>query len=448
MRRPVAVVLAAALFLGVAVVGLAQRDSRPHLVLRGPASPSPLLGLTYGRLDTWLTRLDAKTLAVRGRWLPLGRYSGAWGYSPDRRFLAFGNQPSELNDSPAGIRVVDARRLRRVRDVPLGVTGSVTALHWAQPDRVVAALRRCCPQGDSVAVLDPVGGRVFVQHELSGTVAGIGRAAGALVLLLEGSKYGPVRLAVVDGTGAIRSVRLDRIEAGVRDLGPPTGLQRADRAAVAVDRQSGRAYVVAAGQPVAEVDLGSLAVSYRTPTQPVSLLGRLHDWLEPRAQAKEPLGGSLRSAVWLGDGKLAVVGSDGTPYMTMDGRLGVQTHPSGLLVIDTRTWVARTIDPRSSSLAVAKNALLTWGQSSDSGKGWEAGTGLRIYGPTGALRVHLFGPRPIDDAQVVGGRAFVRKANATVRYAIVSLRTGKQLTTVRGHEMPLVLSGTGSDFTG
>jgi hypothetical protein len=449
MKRLVAVVVAAAFFAGVAVASLQRGGLDRPLVLRGGASPSPLLGLTYGRLDTWLTRLDPKSLRVAsGRWLALDRYSSGWSFSPDRQLLAFGSQPSALNDSPAGIRLVDARSLRKVRDVPLDVTGFVTATHWTAADRLLAVVSGCCSQGDSVAVIDPVAGRVVQRHQLGGTVAAIGRARGALVLLVEGTGYGPVRLVVADGAGTQRSLTLARIEAGVRETPPPDSLLRADRAGLAVDAQRGRAYVVAAGDPVADVNLTTLAVDYRTPAQRVSLLGRLHDWLEPRAQAKGPMEGSTRYAVWLGDGRLAVYGRDGAPRLDADGRLEAEVHPSGLQVIDTHSWSARVVDPRSSSLVVAGNALLSWGLSWDSGKNRETGTGLGIYGPTGLRRFHLFGPRPIYDVQVVGSRAFVRKANALPRYSIVNLRTGKQLTTIRGREMPLVLSGAGSAFAG
>jgi hypothetical protein len=54
----------------------------------------------------------------------------------------------------------------------------------------------------------------------------------------------------------------------------------------------------------------------------------------------------------------------------------------------------------------------------------------------------------VDDVQVVGPRAFVTTANLYRRYAIVSLRTGRQLGTIRGDGVPLVLSRAGSSFYG
>jgi hypothetical protein len=134
------------------------------------------------------------------------------------------------------------------------------------------------------------------------------------------------------------------------------------------------------------------------------------------------------------------------PYSTSN-RVEVREWPSGLLIIDTRSWTAQMIDPRSSLLVVAKNALLSWGLSWDSGEQRETGTGLSVFGPTGQRRLHLFGPRPILDVQVVGQRAFVRKRNVASRYSVVSFRTGRQVRTIRG-EMPLVLTGSGAPFYG
>ncbi|MDQ2909473.1 MAG: hypothetical protein M3R26_03170 [Actinomycetota bacterium] len=96
-----AVVLAAVFCAGVAPAGGGR--GRP-LVLRGQAVTSPLLGLRYGRLDTWLVRLDSRTLTtLPGRKLALGRYRSGWSFSPDRGRLVFGNEPSSLNDSPAAL---------------------------------------------------------------------------------------------------------------------------------------------------------------------------------------------------------------------------------------------------------------------------------------------------------------------------------------------------------
>jgi hypothetical protein len=420
-------------------------EGRP-LVLRGPSATSQLLGLRYGRLDTWLIRLDPRTLeTIPGRKLALGRYLSGWSFSPDRSRLAFGSQGVAFNDSPAALRIIDPTKLATVRDVPLGIDGYVAATHWVGMDRLQAVVRSSSPEGDFVLLVDAAEGRVLQRQPMEGSVGAIGRAKGALILLLESPTFGPVGLAVADGAGSVRSVKLDRIEAGRSVTDPPNSYLQHDRAGLAVDAAGGRAYVVAAGDPVAEVDLASLSVAYHVPAQPVSLLGRLHDWAEPRAQAKALLFRSVRGALWLGDGQLAVVGMNGTAHWTKN-RFAVKMVPSGLQVIDTLDWSSRVVDPSSSDLEVARNALLSWGSSWDSET--QKGTGLTVFGSHGERRFHLFGAQPVYGAQVVNGRAFVWRQAVEPGYAIVSLRTGKVLRTIRGRYAPGLLDGPGAPFYG
>src|ERR671936_543655 len=283
---------------------LAVLPLQQALVLRGPSSTSPLLGFRYGPRQTWLVRLDPKTLrARRGRRLALDSYSASWSYSPDRQLLALGNQTSApITAVPARIWLVDVHTLHTLRVVPLGIDADVAYAHWVAPDRLIALVRSRDDEvaRDQVVVVDPQTGAVEARQALDGHAICAARADHALVLVLEGAAYGPVRVVVAYDDGRLASVTLDQVQAGTRRT--PDGVPRVDGAALAVDRQGGRAFVVAAGDPVAEVALDSLAVQYHTLAQPVSLLGRLHDWLEPPAQAKGPFEGSWRSAVWLGDG--------------------------------------------------------------------------------------------------------------------------------------------------
>jgi hypothetical protein len=453
VKRLAAVALgAAALFAGVALAGLAGGSTRP-LVLRAGASPSPLLGIDYAPRQSWLERLSRKTLrALPDRRLRLDEFTGSWSYSPDRSLLALGNQSSTaVTYSPARIRLVDARTLRRVRNVQLGLTGEVTYTYWATADRLLALVQSRDDPGNEgdppvvterIVVVDPETGTVRASAKLEGRVAALATEDDALALVLEGSSYGPVRFVVAHGDGRFASVVLEDISAGSRQTSD--GPLRQDDVAVTLDRQGARAYVVAAGQPVAEVALATLAVGYHTPTQPVSLLGRLHDWLEPEAQAKGPLEGSWRYAVWLGDGQLAVYGRDMWTYQAADGP-AFRERPSGLLVIDTRGWSARMVDPRSSEVVVAADALLSWGTGWDSGTDRWVGTGLGIFDPSGSQVFHLYGRRMISDVQVVGHRAFVARGTG---YAIVDVRTGKQLRTIRGRQLPAALTAAGPRFYG
>jgi len=94
------------------------------------------------------------------------------------------------------------------------------------------------------------------------------------------------------------------------------------------------------------------------------------------------------------------------------------------------------------------SALLSWGLSWDSGTGTEHGTGLTVFGSQGERRFHLFGSQLVWAAQIVNGRAFVSRRKPEHGYAIVSLGTGRVLRTVRGLDVPLVLTGPGAPFYG
>lgn len=434
----------AAAFVAAALVtsvGSGQSKGTRPLTLRPAPVTNPLLGISFGRLDTRLARLDPRSLLPRGHGISLERYTGAWSFSPDRRQLVFASgHSSPLSESPAAVRFFDVSTLRPLRDLVLGPSAEVQMLDWVAPDRLLAVVRSCCPADSSVSLVDTANGAVFARHALVGELVAAGRARGALVLLLQPASLGPVQVAVAGADGTLRTVVLDRVLGGVSTSPFP----RSDRSGLAVDPGGGRAYVVAANAPIAEIDLQSLGVSYQTLARPVSLLGRLHDWLEPRAEAKGPLEGSARFALWLGDGRLAVLGHDGT-VRPENGRLEVRTRPSGLTVVDTSTGMSEMLDPRSSWAVVARDALLSFGWTWDSAERRETGSGLRVYGRDGAERLRLFGSRSIATVEVFGSRAFVHRSSPESDYSIVSLTSGRVLRTIH-RDLPLVLRGAGSAY--
>ena len=152
---------------------------------------------------------------------------------------------------------------------------------------------------------------------------------------------------------------------------------------------------------------------------------------------------SIRRAVYLGDGRLAVFGQNGTADQTSGFR--VRTKPSGLTVIDTAAWASRVLDPRSAAAVVARGKLLSYGWKWDSLTQAETGNGLRVYGEDGSLRLQLLARAAISELEVVGARAFVRRYGPYEAYSIVSLTSGRVLGNV-DHELPLVLRGAGSGF--
>jgi hypothetical protein len=100
--------------------------------------------------------------------------------------------------------------------------------------------------------------------------------------------------------------------------------------------------------------LGSASPTTRL-SQPVSLLSRLRGWLDPAADAKISFGWS-READWLGDGLVAVSGSD---YH------GLSSTPAGLKLIDTEAWGVRTLEPGASVHRLAEGTLFALGGTRD-----------------------------------------------------------------------------------
>ncbi len=401
------------------------------------ARPATLYGIA-GPPPAGLVRLDPRTLQRLPGWrIPLQSHSFGWSFSPDRSRLALGS------DGSAEIRLLDLRRPRVLGDVEVKVarSGSVLATAWAGARRVLAVVVSpgCCGLGDTtVAGIDARGPRLLWQRRLGGSLQAGGRFRRSLVLVLgpRGRALGLSRLVLVGPEGRARSVPLSQIRSGsepARDgRDPARFLLRQWNPGLALDPSGARAFVVQAGAPVAEVDLRSLRLRYRVLSQPISLLGRLHDWLEPQALAKAQEGPN-RQALWLGRGLLAVTGTD-THASLGSGREAQWETPAGLRVIDTRRWSVRTLDPRATRAAFVSGTLLSFGFLWDSRKQGISGSGLSGYARDGSRRFHLYGDDPISDVQPLGSRILVGGAAASRifrRGALLEASSGRELGRVR-----------------
>lgn len=413
--KPTAIViLVGGLALGIAAPTDTAADRQT--AARRPATVLALKPLQ--RRGVELVRLDRRTLApVSKRHALVGKSLGAWARSPDGRRVAVGVEEA------LGIRIVDAVRMRRVASIGTR-NGQIRALAWLTPSRIVGA------EETGIFVVDPIARRLVSARAAEGQVLAVGRTATALVLLsAPDDGIGFARLATLGADGSYRTTELRQVSAGFRypaESGDPLGEERVP--GLAVDPGGGRAYVVGAGGPVADVDLQSLAVSYHEPARPISLVGRLRNWLEPKAEAKGPLLGSVRRALWLGSGRLAVTGQDGRP-----GRDGVVTHAAGLSLIDTRTWKVETVQRDATAATMAGGTLL----ASAVGYPELPGIGLRGYDLDGDERFHVFGSRAVSVLARLDERAFVDDGAAT--YA-VDTRTGRARRVVR--EVPELLVGS------
>jgi hypothetical protein len=356
------------------------------------ASP-PLLGVTWdGSLG--LVRVEPDTLRpVEGRRVPVARDPLGWSFSPDGSRLALGSVAPGVR-----LRLVGLRGLRVLGDVQVARRGSIAGTAWAGPRRllVVAVTPGCCGAGDTiVSGIDPDRRRVLWRRKLGGSLQAGERLRRGLVLVLgpRGRRVGPSRIVLVGPRGGVRSAPLPGIRSGLEPKGRIT--HRWDPG-LAVDRSSGRAFVVQARSPVAEVRLESLVVS----THPVAVT------------AADAIAGPTRHALWLGGGLLAITGTDYAEPGTQ--------RAAGLSLVDTRRWTGHTIDARATDAVVVSGTLL----SSTFLEGRPSGSGLTGFSLTGTRRFHRFGSANIWGVQRIGRNALVGGPRGTT---LIDPRTGRRL---------------------
>jgi len=401
-----------------------------------------VLGIVWRDDSAALVKLAGSSLASVSRPLPLGHDGGTWIFSPDRARLALaGGQPLE-------VRIVEARRLKTVGVVRLSgesfsppAQANVVALAWPAPGRVLALLEWGA-WTHALAVVDTRERRVLSGEPIAGTLIGEAPTRDGLALLLAPpARIGPARLLLVDAAGRKRSISLSETWAGLVPIDAESNDEVAHilSPALAVDPTGRRALIIAATGPVADVDLVTGRVAYRTVREPVSLLGRLRSWLEPKAEAKAQ-DGPTRQAAWVAKDVVAVTGQDASA----SGRAGHEqetTAPAGLTLIDVRHWTQRTFDEQASQLSVSDGTLLAYGTSWNSRTQVTKGMGLTAYRLDGKKRFHLFGGEPIYYLQAAGRYAYVwREQDAPATVDLRSGRVVRELVRYRGADIPALVS--------
>jgi hypothetical protein len=292
---------------------------------------------------------------------------------------------------------------------------------WANPHRIVALVQDCCTNTVSIAVVDPGARRILSSVPLGGDAAVWTRAGDRLLVLVTPTNViGPAQLLVVDATGGVRTVKLDRVVAGrswPEDHSSGLGTQQIP--ALAADPATGRAYVIQPDRPAAEIALDSLDVSYHD-LAPASLAARLSAWLQPDAEAKG-MNGTAWNAVALGNGFVAVTGA--VEHAVINGNTEeMSSSPAGLAIVDVRNWTIRTLDRGADSVTATDGLLLVTGRTWTSTEQHMAGMGLAAYGSDTTLRFHLFAGDSAWVDQVWDGRAYVQLNGKTT---VVELATGR-----------------------
>lgn len=329
-----------------------------------PARAAGAVGITDrefadGRGELFLSRLDAATLAPRGRRATVGEFQDTWSVSPDRRFVALGT-----GGRGRGIIIFDLRRMVRLRAVYTGIAAS--GLAWVTPRRLLAIL-----QSNELVVVDPIRGVVLRRRPIPRGQTGCTSAPDAtsalaaargLLVLLRSRGDGRALLLDVDVDGRVRSVALPRGE-----------LWGCGRSGLVADPDGSRAFVVSVGPTAAEVDLTTLGTRYR-------------------AVGGDPLRESQpREVSRLDDGKLVISGRD---------RSGA---PAGANVVDTATWTNRALDRAAGRATAAGRLVLAYDGDRILVR---PGRGVVAYTADGRRIFRVLQGKQINDVEHVGQRAY------------------------------------------
>jgi hypothetical protein len=383
--------------------------------VKGAGTEVPLVRLRDGHGSDLLFRLNPRTLQQVGRPIRTFRNGAGLGFSPDGSRIAYSGGRGPFTR----IHLVDLERWRSLGLAGLRKRGGLS-VGWVSDGRVLAWTQYARRQ--RLFWIDARTKRVLARRSFAGWAMDAVPVSGGLVLpLVPREGVGPLRLALADPQGGLRTIELDGIEAGA-DYEEPGA--RVLTPAVAADPESGRVYVVAArGLLVAEVDLASGAVSY-------------HSLGAGAAKGNEEVW--WRTATWAGDGRIAVTGDRWLPARARRAPDG--PVPLGLRMIDTRSWSIATLDPRPSTMHVADGRLLAAGTRFFDGGRRSESTGLLAFDDTSQRVFSRFRGLPVALLGSRGelGYVWVRRTRTA---HVIDLKNGRTLNTIRtGNRVPFLLS--------
>jgi hypothetical protein len=362
------------------------------------AARPPLLATRDEQSSSRLFYVDPVSLRpLAGRSLPLDFHWGDFVRSPDGSTLALSR-----NDAPE-LRFVRLRGLKFVGTMSFQEGQFVRLVSW--PSRhLLFALLDSSPE--RVLAIDPTARKVLWRRSIRGSVIDIQPAAGGVVALAAPTgRIGAARVVAIGAGGSTRSIALDRIRAGFHRHSLQDSIGKIRTPGLAVDPGGGRAFVVGAGEPVVQVSLASGRVSY-------------HGGLRALQKA---VSGPRRQAIWLGNGLLGVTGSDASLSTDKQGNVRESLAPTGLTLLNTRTWTSRRLQEDTDAAIAVSGRLLAYRSGYDSGTKTQAGSGLTIYRLDGTRVRHLLGRTPISWVQAQNGLAYVwlAKANGLADHVVV-----------------------------
>jgi hypothetical protein len=406
-----------------------------------------LLAIASDQHGSVLEELDPSTFTAIRVSARVG-FSDGWAVSPDRKLVAVATHADSSYARFSTMRFANASTLRWVRG-GVRLDGYLRGAIWPRAGTMYALAADSGGAWLTLDTIDTVVKKIVARTTIVSQVTRVAHSAGGLVLL--GQKVNaiaPATLTLVDSDGGVRSVELERILAGThfdQSSQDPIGTTR--QPGLAVDPVGGIGYVIEPDGLVAEVQLGDLTVSYHELGS--SLRARLAAWLMPPAEAKGVNGLEL-TARWLGDGLIAVTGTDQSATRKQDGRLVLASTPDGLRVIDTNDWSERTLDVAADRAVVVDNLLLASGSRwrSDGSKTTSSGEGLGAYGADGSLRWRLESPANVSVIAAYGSRALIQKISAgqitQQPLLLVDLAGGRIMGTLPSSAYVWPLLGSGS----
>lgn len=407
------------------LVALAAAIAVPVTVVAGtPDRPVPLIAVDRADGAKWLRLVDPVTLRPESRRMRGFREAFTGARSPDGRRFAVGSN----FDRSGAIRVIDLERRRSERIIELGRQGPVL-VEWPTRDRIVAIAGRPFERYE-ISVVDPFAAKVRARHSFRGWLVSEERTAtGVAVLLGPERRLGPARLLVADVSGGLRTVTLDRIEAGATH--PRVRPARYRQPGLTVDSSGRRAYVVAASDRplVASVELASGQVAYHQPTE------------APAARAaKGNVDVRWRDARWLGNDSIAVTGFRSRPARR-GSRFPPPEEPFGVRLIDTTDWSIRTLAEKPNQIQVTGDRLLTHGTTWDRGWRHRESTGLLVFDGEGRQLYSRFRGQDlmIAGASAELGYVWVRP---TKTLHVIDLNDGHTLRKLpaRPRDVPLLIA--------
>lgn len=324
----------------------------------GAGGPAPLSAVEWRRGGgLTLMKIDATSLApIAGTRVDLGFASDVLARSPNGRhlFASGGN----------AVQVIDLKTRKRTR--PYSAAAWLSEALWTRPDTVVGVSE------EELVLFDPEGPRVRRRVDLGGAVLGVQKVGARVVLLIAPTDgIGPLRVALADGNGRVRSTPIP-MGGGRRTLRDeernPVGMYE-EAPGLAVDA-SGKRAVVAGRTSVVEVDLATLDTA-------------AHE-LAVRTTQKSIEGWS-RQALWLDRDHVAVAGADYEAERS--------PTPAPVRIVDVRDWSAVEVDAKTSYVVAWRTMLLA------------AGDSLRAYDTSGKLVHTLLAER--FRGQVIPGETWL-----------------------------------------